>query len=335
MGEKGDQTSPSLLCQFYLHEYHAWPVSTSVIELFDSSWWIWRVVVHYTFFTSPNPDNKGIPSINSPADAAGSAKICFPALQPLVSHHDAYLVACYSAHPLVQMLKNECEKHITSATGRGSRKKYVTGIFEASCLVSLGLVGNSSSASSSTLDTGGSDSNTNNNTKGGNGNSDVESNGFGFGIVSTGKIWEEALGRAVNEFLGLGLESDSTSLSKRSSPRGRFYGCETTGLNASELHDLPAEEVRRKMMDATRRLLRRGRITASSSALRQASGGDGRSSAVKAICLGCAGMVGLESAVREACIEELGSEEAGNNVAIVDGVKAGVGVLYGLVKCGF
>ncbi|KAJ4518038.1 dal80p-controlled protein [Exophiala dermatitidis] len=278
--------------------------------------------VHYTFFTSPNPDNKGIPSINSPTDAAESAKICFPALQPLVSHHDAFLVACYSAHPLVQMLKNECEKHITSATGRGSRKKYVTGIFEASCLVSLGLVGNASSSSSSskTLDTDSSDTN---------------NHGLGFGIVSTGKIWEEALGRAVNEFLGLGLESDSTSLSKRSGGRGRFYGCETTGLNASELHDLPAEEVRRKMMDATRRLLRRGRITASSSALRQASGGDGRSSAVKAICLGCAGMVGLESAVREACLEELGSEEAGNNVAIVDGVKAGVGVLYGLVKCGF
>ncbi|KAL2438865.1 hypothetical protein ABEF95_014546 [Exophiala dermatitidis] len=217
------------------------------------------------------------------------------------------------------MLKNECEKHTTSATGGGTRTKYVTGIFEASCLVSLGLVSNSST-------------------------NDVNSYGSGFGIVSTGKIWEEALSRAVDEFLGLGqgLEDakhtgSNSNSNSNPTPRGRFYGCETTGLNASELHDLPVEEVRRKMMDATRRLLRRGRTTTSGSALPQASGGGGgnNTSNVKAICLGCAGMVGLESAVREACIEELGSEEAGKSVAIVDGVKAGVGVLYGLVRCGF
>lgn len=99
----------------------------------------------------------------------------------------------------------------------------------------------------------------------------------------------------------------------------RFVSCTTTGLNASELHDLPAADVRGKMKDATKSLLRDGR---------------GRGTDVKAVCLGCAGMVGLEEAVREACVEELGSVEGGS-VAIVDGVRAGVGVLVGLVRGGF
>lgn len=175
-------------------------------------------------------------------------------------------------------LKDECAKLTASATagsqGRGARK-YVTGIFEASVLASLALVGDDE----------------------------------GFGIVSTGKVWETALQSAVDEFLG------TTST--------RFYGCETTGLNASELHDLPADQVRGKMMDATKRLLGR-----------DASNTTTKHSAVKAICLGCAGMVGLDSAVRSACVEELG-EEAGKEVYIVDGVKAGVGTLYGLARGGF
>ena len=88
-------------------------------------------------------------------------------------------------------------------------------------------------------------------------------------------------------------------------------------MNAGELHDLPGEEVRAKMMAATGRLLRRGKELE-----------------VKAICLGCAGMVGLDEAVRTACVEELGEME-GKQVRIVDGVKAGVGLLYGLARAGF
>jgi len=128
----------------------------------------------------------------------------------------------------------------------------------------------------------------------------------GFGIVSTGKIWETALRDAVHELFGV---SDS----------GRFVGCRTTGLNASELHDLPPEKVRGKMMEATKDLLRDGKKAGSD---------------VQAICLGCAGMVGLEEAVREACLEELG-EDASKSVSIVDGVKAGVGALITLARGGF
>lgn len=129
-----------------------------------------------------------------------------------------------------------------------------------------------------------------------------------FGIVSTGKVWEDALRTAVDEMLGVGTGGSA-----------RFAGCRTTGLNASELHDLPAEKVRGKMKEATVKLVRDGKE---------------QKKDVRAICLGCAGMVGLEEAVREACMEELGDEE-GKRVAIVDGVKAGVGTLITLARGGF
>lgn len=125
-----------------------------------------------------------------------------------------------------------------------------------------------------------------------------------FGIVSTGKVWETILTDAVQDFLGTG----SSGVSKR------FAGVETTGLNATELHDAPAEEVRRKMKDATKRLLRKGDVGA--------------------VCLGCAGMAGMDEIVRSAAIEELG-EERGRRVRIVDGVKAGAAWLEGAVRSGF
>ncbi|KAK5461204.1 Protein dcg1 [Exophiala xenobiotica] len=266
--------------------------------------------VEYTFFTSPSP---GIASINSPDDAAKSADICLPALVPLLAHHDAFLVACYSQHPLVPRLKAECRKLLptfdaaatATATagsgGRGSKgigegrgaRKYVTGIFEASVLASLSLIDEHE----------------------------------GFGIVSTGKIWESALQSAVEQFLGYGSNSSDDNNDGSSS---RFYGCETTGLNASELHDLPGEEVRNKMMDATKRLLKRGASAAYSMTVDSSSG----KSRTKAICLGCAGMVGLEDAVRQACVDYLGPAAA-KEVCIIDGVKAGVVLLCSLARTGF
>lgn len=119
-----------------------------------------------------------------------------------------------------------------------------------------------------------------------------------FGIVSTGKVWEGILTDATVGFLGSGLQ--------------RFAGVETTGLNATELHHVPAEEVSGKMKEAVKRLLRKG--------------------GVGAICLGCAGMAGMDVMVREACMEELGSK--GEEVRIVDGVVAGVAWLEGAVRSG-
>jgi Asp/Glu/hydantoin racemase len=124
-----------------------------------------------------------------------------------------------------------------------------------------------------------------------------------FGIVSTGKVWEDILTEATVKFLGTGPDAGK-----------RFAGVETTGLNATDLHDAPAEEVRKKMKDAVKRLLKKGRVGA--------------------ICLGCAGMAGMDQMVREACVEELG-EVDGRRVRIVDGVMAGVAWLEGAVRAGF
>jgi len=117
-----------------------------------------------------------------------------------------------------------------------------------------------------------------------------------FGIVSTGRVWERSLTDAVNDFLG---------------SNARFAGVETTGLNATELHDTSQQEVKARMKDATRRLLRKGNVGA--------------------VCLGCAGMSGMEEWVREAAVEELG-EEGGRKVRVVDGVQAGVASLEGVLR---
>jgi Asp/Glu/hydantoin racemase len=68
------------------------------------------------------------------------------------------------------------------------------------------------------------------------------------------------------------------------------------------------------MKDAVKRLLRKGKVGA--------------------ICLGCAGMAGMNEMVREACVEEL-REEDGSRVRIVDGVQAGVAWLEGAVRSEF
>ena len=95
-----------------------------------------------------------------------------------------------------------------------------------------------------------------------------------------------------------------------------FAGVETTGLTAVELHTTEPEEVRRRIIDATRNLLRNSE------------------SRVKVVCLGCAGMAGMEEAVREGCTQEYGHPE-GQRVRIVDGVVAGAGNLITALKAGF
>ncbi|OJD30694.1 hydantoin racemase [Diplodia corticola] len=216
----------------------------------------------YTFFTGPPA---APPSINNERDAADSTTHCFPALRPLLAAHDAFLVACYSPHPLVAALKAELAALDST--------KPVTGIFEASVATALQAA--------------------------------VPPRGK-FGIVSTGKVWEGILEGAVVEFLGLGSGGGGGG-------EGRFAGTETTGLMATELHEVEAGEVKRRMVEATRRLVGRGDVGA--------------------VCLGCAGMAGMNEMVREACMAELGEEE-GKRVVIVDGVQAGVAWLEGMMRIG-
>ncbi|KAF2825622.1 hydantoin racemase-like protein [Ophiobolus disseminans] len=211
----------------------------------------------HEYFTAPS----GPKSINNEDDARESVDHCLPALRQALERHDGFLVACYSQHPLVPLLK---EESVVKAA-----RKPVTGIFEASVSTSLQVI-----------------------------HPDEK-----FGIVSTGKVWEDILSEATVAFLGTGSEASK-----------RFAGVETTGLTATDLHDAPAEEVRKRMKDAVKRLLKKG--------------------SVGAICLGCAGMAGMDQMVREACIEELG-EVDGQRVRVVDGVVAGVAWLEGAIRAGY
>ena len=55
-----------------------------------------------TYFTGPP---SAPPSINDVATSEQSTLACLPLLRPLLAAHDAVLVACYSAHPLVPQLR--------------------------------------------------------------------------------------------------------------------------------------------------------------------------------------------------------------------------------------
>lgn len=249
--------------------------------------------VQFDYFTAPQTstlsDGKvenGNPSINSGEESSQSALYCMPSIEPLVPKYDGFLVACYSAHPLVGMLQAEIRKlEGERVPDIPTRRRYVTGIFEASVLMSLSLTSGFSLV----------------------GGMEKAQAKETFGIVSTGSVWEAELSKAVQEMLV-------------NSPGGqgstRFAGVATTGLTAGELHTTSAAEVRKKIIDATERL-----IKASSHTL-------------NAVCMGCAGMAGMEEAVREGCIRAYG-EQGGNRVRIVDGVVAGAGMLVSACKAGF
>lgn len=88
-----------------------------------------------------------------------------------------------------------------------------------------------------------------------------------------------------------------------------FAGVQTIGLDAGDLHGESQQEgeVEKRVRRAVRRLV------------------DGETGKVGVIVLGCAGMVGMERWVRE--------EWAGSGGGrVLDGVKAGVGILQGLVR---
>lgn len=251
--------------------------------------------VDFDYFTAPEkpdtavrgPDGeeiRGIPSINNGEDSVNSALYSLPSLKPLVPKYDAFLVACYSAHPLVGMLKEEIKEY-AERIGERSRK-YVTGIFEASVATALALVSSYHMV----------------------GKTEKSTSPETFGIISTGKAWEKELGDAVVDM----LSGPSGAVGERGA--GRFAGVETTGLTAIELHSTPAEEVHRRLRDATERLVSR--------------------SEVGAICLGCAGMAGMGEAVGEGCVRALGPTK-GSRVRVIDGVVAGIGMLVNACKGGF
>lgn len=221
------------------------------------------------YFTAPPT---APPSIDDEATSSASTSVTFAALLPLLVHnpptpynpaldgpYSAYLVACYSPHPLTRLLRDH--------TGAP-----VLNIFEASLLHARALA-------------------------------------LPFGIVTTGAYWEETLTNAVREYFtgegeaGVAVQSHEPFPSRRNI-RG-FVGVRSTGLTAFELHSTPREVVTWRIVEATAQLVKNG---------------------ARIIIMGCAGMAGMEDAVRTGAMNE------GQEVHIIDGVRAGVILLEGLVK---
>ncbi|KAL2263896.1 hypothetical protein VTK26DRAFT_4456 [Humicola hyalothermophila] len=202
-------------------------------------------------------------SINDGQDIAESTGVVYRDLEttPLFEKYDAVLVACFSVHPLVAKLQAKA-----SLTPHGSVRA-VTGIFEASILTCLSLVAPHKK----------------------------------WGIVTTGKFWEDHLVQGVNDFLGAEPHARNS----------KFIGVETTGLDAGDFHSVSPAVIREKLSEATRRLLAKGQVDC--------------------VVMGCAGMAGLEEIIRSVAVETYGLE-VGRKVLIIDGVKAGVGLLEQMVR---
>ncbi|CAH0058739.1 unnamed protein product [Clonostachys solani] len=122
-----------------------------------------------------------------------------------------------------------------------------------------------------------------------------------WGIVTTGKFWEEHLGAGVRSFFG----------QARDASQGNFAGVFSTGLTAGDFHHVPQEEVDAKLREATAKLLRSGDV--------------------RCVVMGCGGMAGLERVIRSTAAELLG-EDFARGLYVVDGVRAGVLQLEQLVR---
>ncbi|KAG8829990.1 hypothetical protein FRC17_005669 [Serendipita sp. 399] len=200
------------------------------------------------YMTGPS---SSVEAINDEQGALISAEACLPLVIERMSQPrqpNAVLVACYSDHPLVGMLKKEVTQPEFA----------VMGIFEASVVSAVKAI----------------------------------KPGQKFGIVTTGKAWEPILTDGVFDILS---EMDDAE-------PDCFAGVIGTGLGVLELHGGDVEAINSSMSQAAQELASKG---------------------VSAICLGCAGMSGLDVVVANAVNEE----DQPDRIKIIDGVKAGVELL--------
>ncbi|KAI5302317.1 gamma-tubulin [Ascosphaera pollenicola] len=198
--------------------------------------------IQIDYFTAPKlrtvyPDGTtfdGIASINSGEESCRSAMHVFPHLENSIGNYDGFLVACYSAHPLVGMIRAkiaELEEEDDGQRWHGKRR-YVTGIFEASVSMSLSLISHFDIIPSKVKDAQ---------------QPDKVIAQTSFGIITTGSIWKEELNNAVRSMLLKGTTTNAEL--------PIFAGVQTTGLSAIDLHTTPAEEVEKRIVAATERLI--------------------------------------------------------------------------------
>ncbi|KAI0343628.1 hypothetical protein BDW22DRAFT_1356100 [Trametopsis cervina] len=205
-----------------------------------------------TFYTAP-PSAPS--SIDDAETSAQSTRETLPDLRRFLAAHtglpfSAYLIACYSDHPLTAALR---EESLVSGP--------VMNILESSVLHAKKL-------------------------------------GRPFGVVTTGTYWEPVLDVAVRAV----LEQEKRGIWE--GEEVEFVGVYSTGLSALELHTTPRAEVDGRIARAAERLFGTG---------------------ARIVLLGCAGMSGMEDAVRAGA----GGDE---DLVIINGVGVGVLLLEGLVR---
>lgn len=127
-----------------------------------------------------------------------------------------------------------------------------------------------------------------------------------WGVISTDHSWREWTDEAVTDFLG--IPAPRTAI-------GRYLGCETVGVQAEALERQGESIMDGYVKTALEKLLSRQ---------------DSNDAGAPVIILGCAGLYQLDRSIRNNCRELLG--ESGEGVAVVDGVKVGIGMLLSLVR---
>ena len=126
--------------------------------------------------------------------------------------------------------------------------------------------------------------------------------GRNWGVISTDHFWRQWTDDAITDFLGV----DSPTI-------GRYLGCETVGVQAEALERQGEAAMEGLVKTAVERLLSR----------------QNEAAGAPVIILGCAGLHQLDKCIRRSCKELLG--DAGD-VAVVDGVKVGIGMLVSIVR---
>lgn len=311
-------------------------------------------------------------SINNEVDALASAQESIGQILHLRDQYkfDGYLVACYSLHPLVDIIKESVPPSV-----------FVLGIFEASISTALALtpIRPPWLAANVIMKTK-------------------------FGIVTTGSAWEEILGSSLLVMLGLkevnkspsgrfkrvettGLNADELHEAPREEVARRMKEAtkrllrinndatendanandgEETDVNTTVVkstwasvaaaadangkenvatNQLPAAPtpgdlslptrtkspaVNDKENSTTNQLTRAQGLPTRPKTADVESKGFTRTD-VKVICLGCAGMSGFDDVVREALVEELGPKQA-QEIYILDPVQVGIGMLEHMIK---
>ena len=229
--------------------------------------------VQLTWWTAPS---EAPPSIDDEETSDSSTAVCLPRILELCRSpastaataalgggdetvdgiFDGILIACYSDHPLIALLR----AHLVDP------RIHVLGILEASLAHALLL------PQRAPLNK--------------------------FGIITTGKTWEPVLESAVKSFLGV-TESE------------RFAGVRSTGVGVLGFHGSGEQnEVDAGVEKAVQELVK---------------------DRTGIIILGCAGMSGLETSVKRVA-SRVGSIDSGRAILVVDGVRAGVQLLVGLIR---